>query len=130
MTQINSLPAIHEVHSTYEVYKDKNFHFHNPNGPALIEQDGVSFYTHGEDWTDEEYQNFINQKMKETYPEIDLNDYPFSQIESIVMSITGWVKRKPIANNITRLIREAFREENIRKREQETRQNEQNNSKY
>lgn len=123
---ISQLPT-HEIYSTYETYKDENFHFHNLNGPAIIEQDGVRFYDHGEEWTDEQYKEFIHQKIKEIHPQITLEDYPLSYLESIVMVTNGWVRRKPPANEFTKLFREVIRQEDLYLKETENRKYEYNN---
>lgn len=70
--------------------------FHNDNGPAIITADNVYFIEHGIDWNDEKYETYIRQLFTEIASEIPSNEYPFNQIESIVLTSKGWGQRKRI----------------------------------
>lgn len=70
--------------------------FHNDNGPAIITADNVYFIEHGIDWNDEKYETYIRQLFTEIASETTPNEYPFTQLESIVLTSKGWGQRKRI----------------------------------
>lgn len=92
-----AIPGINYPHpkNMAEVHLDSEEYPHNLKGPALVSPTGDSYYyTHGIQWSTEEYQNFIKREILILDKTIQIKDYPFSQLESIVLSSRGFGKRE------------------------------------
>lgn len=91
-----AIPGINYPHpkNMVEVHLDSEEYPHNLKGPALVSPTGEAYYyTHGIQWDTETYQNFIKREISILDPTVKINDYPFSQLESIVLSARGFGKR-------------------------------------
>ena len=86
--------------SIIEMFQDENGKYHNDNGPAIITKTAVYFINHGHDWSTEKYENFIRKLATELYPEQDLTEVPFTQIESIIMTEKGWGEKRTFLNEL------------------------------
>lgn len=91
-----AIPGINYPHpkNMDEVHLDADEYPHNLKGPAMVSPSGEAYYyTHGIQWDTETYQSFIKREILILDKTIKINDYPFSQLESIVLSEKGFGKR-------------------------------------
>lgn len=80
--------------------KDSSWRYHNNNGPAFITEDATYFLTHGEEWELEKYETFIKKQATQLLPNENLNDYPFTQLESIVYAVNNWPAHQTYPPNV------------------------------
>lgn len=91
-----AIPGMNYPHpkNMAEAILDADQYPHNLHGPALVSHENESYYyTHGIQWSDEEYENFIKREIIILDRTLNLKDYPFSQLESIVLAARGFNKR-------------------------------------
>lgn len=91
-----AIPGINYPHpkNMAESILDADQYPHNLKGPALVSHEKESYYyTHGIQWSDEEYENFIRREIIILEPNLSPENYPFSQLESIVLAAKGFNKR-------------------------------------
>lgn len=79
-----------------EAYQDENGYYHNENAPAIITEQTSYFIEHGVDWDKETYETFIRNTAQKLFPNDEINSYPFTQIESLVLTSKGWGRREKL----------------------------------
>lgn len=79
-----------------EAYQDENGYYHNENGPAIVTEQTSYFINHGVDWDKETYETFIRNTAQKLFPNDEINNYPFTQIESLVLTTKGWGRREKL----------------------------------
>lgn len=99
-TFYNGIQSLADFHilpkEIIESQKSSEGEYHSTTGPAIITENAVYFLKYGQDWDDETYTTYIEEKIQELIPGININDYVFSQLESLVLTLKGWGQRKKL----------------------------------